>query len=103
MGNDTELSIRPIALFTRLINGIIKLIHDILTGSNANEYDSGRFWMAMSFMYYNYLAQIAANSGHPWSPTDYATGISVIAVAFSMNMRIKDNSQPLVRFNDKGE
>jgi len=98
-------SITPLSLFNRLVNGVVKLIHDILTGKDNSTYDSGRVWMALSFIYYDHLSEVAANLGHPWSPTDYATGISVIAVAFSMNMRIKDTSQPLARFdnNEKGE
>lgn len=82
-------------LFNRLFEGLIKLTSDILTGKDNKTYDSGRVWMAVSFMYYYHLSEMAARMGHPWSSTDYATGISVIAVAFSMNMRIKDTTEPI--------
>ena len=75
---------------TRFAEFLFKLVHDILTGTDNATYDSGRVGMFITILYYFYLAHCALDTKNPWSPTDFATGISAIAVAFSVNMRIKE-------------
>lgn len=76
-----------------IIDWFSKLLTDIFTGKDNKTFDSGRVWMGVSFAYYYHLAEAAANAGHAWSSTDYASGISIIAVAFSVNIRIKDTTE----------
>ncbi len=71
-----------------------KLIRDCLTGRDNMTFDHSRLLGIASFVVYIGLAVYNTEAGTPWSPTEFSTGISVMAVAFGVNLRLKEPTEP---------
>lgn len=71
-----------------------KFAVDCVTGRDNATFDHSRVLGIVSFVVYIGLAVYNTEAGTPWSPTEFSTGISVMAVAFGVNLRLKEPTEP---------
>ncbi len=67
---------------------------DCLTGRDNMTYDASKFLGAIAFICYIALAVYNSYKGTPWSAADISGGISAMAVAFGINLRLKHPTEP---------
>jgi hypothetical protein len=72
----------------------MKILRDILTGSDNVSYDCGRVLYFASHVAYFAMGFVSYLSDRPWGPMDFASGISTMAVAFGIHMYMKKDSEP---------
>lgn len=72
----------------------MKLVKDILTGADNETFDHGRVTGLMSFIVYFVLAFYDLITEHKWQAMDFASGISAMAVAFGVNLKLKGDTEP---------
>ncbi len=73
---------------------ITKFVKDILTTKDNQSYDNGRVAFAVSLATYIGLAVASIYHGNPWTATQFAGGVSAMAVGFGINLRLKSPTEP---------
>ena len=73
---------------------ISKMVKDILTGIDNETYDHGRVLGVLSYIFYYCYAFANLWQGHPWAAIDFASGISAMAVAFGIHLKLKSGTEP---------
>lgn len=66
----------------------MKWLKDILTGSDNSTYDLGSFLAIVSFIWYFSLSLLADFRHNPWQPAQFAGGIGILVVAFSIHLYV---------------
>ena len=72
-----------------------KIFKDILTGADNETYDHSRVLGASCLVGYFVVGFVnMIHAGQVWTGMDFAGGISAIAVAFGIQIKLKENTEP---------
>lgn len=71
-----------------------KVLIDSLTGIDNMTFDHSRILGVLSFIIYVALAVHSMFAGDAWTANQFSTGVSVMAVAFGINLRLKQPTEP---------
>ena len=74
---------------------LAKIFNDVLTGIDNKTYEHSRVVGVCSLVGYFVVGFVnMVHAGQIWSAMDFASGISVIAVAFGIQSKLKENTEP---------